>query len=161
MSVVVYLDTWALREIVSKKPGSRRESAHRFARLEPGVYTVKVPQVVVGEAVTTVMRDYDPHEWRDMAGRIMDAIGGVADPATCFPPPSPAAGELAGRLTALDRRITNTDAFLAAQALLDRESQKVVTADRTLANSARLDEVERRMRRDGERLWRLKFDDNV
>ena len=161
MTVVVYLDTWALREVVSKNPLGRRKSAQRFARLESGVYSVKVPQMVVGEAVTTVTRDYDRAEWEETVGKIMQAIGMVADPATCFPPPEPATAELAGRLTARDRKMTKTDAFVAAQALLDTESQKVVTGDGVLRRSAQLAEEEERMRRDGERSKRLEFGDHV
>ena len=161
MVVVVYLDTWAPREIVSKKHNARRKSARRFARLKSGVYSVKVLQVVVGEAVTTVMRDYPPSEWRDKIGMILDAFAEVADPATCFPPPDPAAGDLARRLMARDSRLTKTDAFVAAQALLDPESQKVVTADSVLKRSAALAEVELQMRRDGERSEQLKFGDDV
>ena len=161
MSVVVYLDTWLLREAVSKDPGERRKASQLFARLESGVYSVIVPQVVVGEAVTTVMRDRDSSEWEETVGRIMRAIGKVADPATCFPPPEPAAAELAGRMMAGDRKMTRTDAFVAAQALLDPESQKVVTEDGILRRSAWVIEEENRMRRDGERTRRLKFDDYV
>ena len=120
-----------------------------------------MPQVVVGEAVTTVMRDHDAAEWEELVGRIMRAIGRVADPATCFPPPEPAAAELAGRMMAGDRKMTKTDAFVAAQSLLDPESQKVVTKDDILRNSAWVAEEERRMRRDGKRTMRLKFDDHV
>ena len=146
-----------VREAVSKKPAERRRASQLFARLESDVYSVKVPQVVVGEAVTTVMRDYEHAEWEETAGKIMQAIGKVADPATCFPPPDPATAELAGQLTARDKKITKTDAFVAAQALLDAESQKVVTGDIVLRRSARLVEEEERMRRDGERSKRLEF----
>ena len=161
MAVVAYLDTWTLREIVSKKPDNRRRSARRFARLESGVYIVKVPQVVVGEAVTTVMRDFDPSEWRDKVGLIMETLARVADPATCFPPPDPAAGRRAERLMARDSRLTKTDALLAAQALMDRESRKVVTANGILRSSELIFEEDQSMIDDGERSWHLEFGDRV
>ena len=57
--------------------------------------------------------------------------------------------------------MTRTDALLAAQALLDPVSQKLVTRDSLLTNSAWLEEEERRMRRDGKRSVRLNFDPHL
>ena len=159
--VVVYPDTWVLRGIVSKKHDERREAARLLARLESGVYVVKVSQVIIGEAVATVMRDYGPDEWEGAVGRIMQAVADVADPATCLPPLDTAVAERARRLMSNIKRLTDTDALFAAQALQDPESQKVLTNDTILTGSGELKRLSREMKENGERSWDLKFSDKV
>ena len=161
VGVVVYLDTSVLRDIVSRKRGTRNDSKHRFARLKSGNYEVKVPQTVMGEAVTTVMRDYEPAEWEALVGRIMREVGNVADPATCFPPPDPAVAAKAQEAMREVKGMTKTDALIAAQALMDPESQKLATADNLLSDSSWLEDEEARMRRNGERSVRLRFGEDA
>ena len=161
VAVVVYPDTWVLRGIVSKKHRERREAARLLARLRSGVYVVKVSQVIIGEAVATVMRDFDPDEWEEVVGRIMQAIASVADPATCLPPLDTAVAKSARRLKTSIKRMTDTDALFAAQALHDPESQKVLTRDTLLTSSGELKKVAREMKENGERVWNLEFDDKV
>ena len=161
MVVVVYLDTWILRAYVSKNSRERRDAAHLLARLQSGVYVVKVPQVIIGEAVATVMRDYDPDEWEEVVGRMMRAIADVADPATCLPPLDTAVVERADQLKARIVGLADTDALLAAQALNDPQAQKVVTRDHLLSTSNILKAVVREMIENGEREFSLKFGDKV
>ncbi len=161
MVVVVYLDTWLQRAHVSKNSSERRDAARLLARLQSGVYVVKVPQVIIGEAVATVMRDYDPDEWEEVVGRMMDAIASVADPATCLPPLNTAVVERADQLKARIVRLTDTDALLAAQALSDPLAQKVITRDHLLGSSDILKAVVREMLENGEREFSLKFDDSA
>ena len=161
MVVVVYLDTWILRAYVSKNSNERRDAAQRLARLQSGVYVVKVPQVIIGEAVATVMRDYDPDEWEEVVGRMMQAIASVADPATCLPPLDTAVVDRADQLKARIVGLADTDALLAAQALNDPQAQKVLTRDKLLVSSNILKAVSREMRENGEREFVLKCDDNA
>ena len=161
VAVVVYPDTWVLRGIVSKRHGKRREAARLLARLESGVYVVKVSQVIIGEAVATVMRDFDPDEWEGAVGRIMRAVADVADPAKCLPPLDTAVAERAGWLMSNIKRLTDTDALFAAQSLQDPESQKVLTNDSTLTGADEFGEMSREMKENGERSWDLKFSDKV
>ena len=157
MVVVVYLDTWILRAHVSKDSKERRDAARLLARLQSGVYVVKVPQVIIGEAVATVMRDYDPDEWEEVVGRMMRAIADVADPATCLPPLDTAVVERADQLKARIVGLADTDALLAAQALNDPLAQKVITRDHLLTGSHILKAVDREMRENGEREFALIF----
>ncbi len=157
MGIVTYVDTWGLREFLAKKPTDRKRVAHIFARLESGDYDVKVPQIVIGEAVTTAMRDYGPGEWEEPVRKMLREVERVADPGTCFPPPDPEAAELAAEIMANVEGMTRTDAFVAAQTLLDPMSQKLITNDSVLQNAAWLTERERQMRRDGKRIKRLKI----
>ena len=155
------IDTWLLRAYVSKNSSERRDAARLLARLQSGVYVVKVPQVIIGEAVATVMRDYDPDEWEEVVGRMMDAIASVADPATCLPPLNTAVVKRADQLKARIVRLTDTDALLAAQALSDPLAQKVITRDHLLGSSDILKAVVREMLENGEREFSLKFDDSA
>ena len=121
MGTVVYLDTSVLRDIVSRKRKARKNSKRLFASLKSPVYEVKVPQVAVGEAVTTVMRDFETSEWEQMVGRIMRELGNVADPATCFPPLDPTVAAKASEAMRKVRNLTKTDTLIAAQAMMDPE----------------------------------------
>ena len=157
MGEVVYLDTSVLRDIVSRKYKKRNDSKRLFARLGSAVYDVKVPQVVVGEAVTTVMRDFEPSEWEQLVGRIMRELGNVSDPATCFPPPDPEVAAKARESMNKVKGMTKTDALIVAQAMMDPESQKLVTTDELILDSEWLEKEERQMRGRGERSKRLRF----
>ena len=159
--VVVYLDTWMLRLAASKRLGDRKIAAQMFARLESGVYEVKVPQTAMGEAAATVMRDFDEGEWKEVYGRIMEMVGRVADPSTCLPPPGPEEAEAARRILGKIPRLGMTDALIVAQALLDPKSQKMVTVDTLITTSHWLAEEERRMRQDGRRTEHLRFERRV
>ena len=110
MPIVVYLDTWAPRLILAKKAADRSRAARLFAQLERGDYDVRVPQIVVGEAVTTVMRDFGPGEWEEPVCKMLRSIEGVSDPATCFPPPDPETAEMIGMPTAHARETAPADA---------------------------------------------------
>ena len=157
MGIVTYVDTWGPRGLLAKKSAERQMAARIFARLESGDYDVRVPQIVIGEAVTTAMRDYGPGLWEDPIRKMLRAVEGVADPGTCFPPPDPETAELAAELMANVEGMTKTDAFVAAQALLDPMSQKLITNDTILKNAAWLIERELQMRRDGKRMKKLKI----
>ena len=157
MAVVVCMDTWTLREILSKYPVKRRKSASLLARLASGVYDVKVPQAVVGEAVTTAMGDYDRGGRDEMIGKMLRAVADIADPAARFPPPDPAAAEMAARIMRNVEGTAKTDALIVAQVLPDPEPQKLAAADSPLARPRWLAEEERRMRRNGERSMRLRL----
>ena len=161
MPVRIYLDTSVLRDIVAKRKDDRNNSERLFEKLESGDYEVKVPQIVMGEAVTTVMRDYEPDDWEALVGRIMGEVNKVADPATCFPPPDPAVAAKAQEAMRKVKGMTKTDALIAAQALMDPESQKLATTDRQLQSAEWLAKEEIDMRKSGERSKRLKFDEDV
>ena len=157
MGIVTYVDTWGLREILAKKSIDRRAAARMFARLESGDYDVRVPQIVIGEMVTTAMRDYGPGAWEEPVCKMLRVAEGVADPGTCFPPLDPETANLAAEIMANVEGMTRTDAFVAAQALLDPMSQKLITDDTVLKGAAWLIDRERQMRRDGKRIKKLKI----
>ena len=157
MAIVTYVDTWGPRGLLAKKPADRQMAARIFARLESGDYDVRVPQIVIGEAVTTAMRDYGPGLWEDPVRKMLRAVERVADPGTCFPPPDPETAELAGQIMVHVGGMTKMDAFVAAQALLDPMSQKLITDDAILKSAAWLIELERQMMRDGKRIMTLKI----
>ena len=161
MPIVVYLDTWAPRLILAKKAADRSRAARLFAQLERGDYDVRVPQIAVGEAVTTVMRDFGPGEWEEPACKMLRSIEGVSDPATCFPPPDPETAELAGLIMTHVGGMTNADSFVAAHAVQDPLSQKLVTNDAVLMNTPWLTELEQRRRQDGKRIKKLKINSRL
>ena len=161
VGTVVYLDTSVLRDIVSREREDRNDSKCLFASLKSPVYEVKVPQTVVGEAVTTVMRDFDPAEWEHLVGRIMREVSNVADPATCFPPPDPAVAAKASEAMRKVRNLTKTDALIVAQAMMDPNSQKLITTDKMILKAQWFAKEEKRMRNSGERSEHLWFSEDV
>ena len=161
MGTVVYLDTSVLRDIVSRKHKDRNASKRLFASLGYAVYEVKVPQAAVGEAVTTVMRDFEPSEWEQLVGRIMRELGNMSDPATCFPPPDPAVAAKASEAMREVKGMTKTDALIVAQVMMDPESQKLITTDNSILYSQWLEEEEREMRGRGERSKCLRFSEDL
>ena len=157
----MYLDTSVLRDVVSRKHKARKNSKRLFARLKSPVYEVKVPQAAVGEAVTTVMRDFETSEWEQLVGRIMRELGNVADPATCFPPPDPTVAAKASEAMREVGNLTKTDALIVAQAMLDPDSQKLITTDKLILKARWFAKEEKRMRNSGERSEHLRFSEDV
>ena len=115
----------------------------------------------MGQAVTTVTRYHEPGKREQLAGRIMRAVGRAADPATCFPPPDPAVAAKASEAMKEVKGMTKTDALIVAQAMMDPESQKLVTTDDLILDSQWLEEEEREMRGRGERSKCLRFSEDV
>jgi len=60
-----------------------------------------------------------------------------------------------------DPRLKDTDAIIAAQALLDRYSQRLLTADTDLLHSRIIKDKEKRMRDEYERNLELKVVDGL
>ena len=106
------------------------------------------------------MRDFDPAEWEHLVGRIMREVSNVADPATCFPPPDPAVAAKASEAMREVEGMTKTDALIVAQALMDPESQKLITTDKRIQKAKWLVDEEARMRKGSERSQHLKFEES-
>ena len=104
------------------------------------------------------MRDFETSEWEQLVGRIMRELVNVADPATCFPPLDPTVAAKAQEAMRGVKGMTKTDALIVAQALMDPESQKLVTTDKRIQGSYWLVDEEARMRKSGERSRHLKFE---
>ena len=120
-----------------------------------------MPQAVVGEAVTTVMGDFESGEWAELVGRIMREVANAAGPATCFPPPDPTVAAKASEAAREVKGMTKTDALIVAQALMDPESQKLLTTGNLILDSRWLEVEEARMRNGGERSERLRFSEDL
>ena len=157
----MYLDTSVLRNVVSRKHKERNDSKRLFASLKSAVCEVKVPQTAVGEAVTTVMRDFETSEWEQLVGRIMRELGNVADPATCFPPLDPTVAAKASEAMREVGNLTKTDALIVAQAMLDPDSQELITTDKLILKARWFAKEEKRMRNSGERSEHLRFSEDV
>ena len=107
-----------------------------------------------------MMRDFETSEWEQLVGSIMREVGKVADPATCFPPPDPTVAAKASEAMREVGNLTKTDALIVAQALMDPESQRLVTTDKRIQKAKWLVDEEARMRKSGERSRHLKFEES-
>ena len=87
----------------------------------------------------------------------MREVASVAGPAACFPPPDPTVAAKASEAARGVKGMTKADALIVAQALMDPESQKLLTTGNLILDSRWLEVEEARMRNGGERSERLRF----
>lgn len=162
MATRVYLDTWLLRALISKE--SKKEEVRReVTRLRSNSFDVIVPQIVLGEAFGTIMRDYDnPNEVRSILNKLYDHLRRMMDtPGSCIPPVTVDIMEKAKELKKADSYLGDTDIIIVAQALLDRTSQRLLTADTKLTSSTVIKEEERKMRQNDQRDLELRIVDGL
>jgi len=161
MGTRVYLDTWILRALISKNNAERKDALHEITRLESNSFDVVISQVVLGEAFATIMRDYGSNDIRRILSKLYDSLVKIVDADSCLPPITVNIVEKAKMLKKKDPRLKDTDAIIAAQALLDRYSQRLLTADTDLLHSRIIKDKEKRMRDEYERNLELKVVDGL
>ncbi len=160
MGVRVHLDTSVLRGYVSDKNGERSEAQRQISRLTNRSYETVISQIVLGEALATIIRDYkgDPTaaytKIKCLYEKLMDMC---RDLDHDIPPITMKILEEANRLTDID----GTDKIIAAHALLDPDSQRLVSYDRRMIDSKEFRKEEERLREAGKRKYRLEIVDGL
>lgn len=75
MHTRVYLDTHVLRGLVSSNKSERSEMLNEISKLENTSFETIIPQIVLGEALTTIIRDYsDPNDAHVTIKHLYDKI---------------------------------------------------------------------------------------
>jgi len=162
MGTRVYVDTWLLRGLVSKKKHERMDAKREISRLESNSFDVVIPQIVIGETVSVLMRDFpDPSEAKNRLVKLYDSIKKILDPSSCLPPISMLILEKARELKSGDGNLKDTDAIIVSHTLLDPNSQRLLTADTDLLNSEFIKQMENEMRASRIRRKRLKIVDGL
>jgi predicted nucleic acid-binding protein len=119
-------------------------------------HDIKVPQVVVGEIISTTIGDNrkDKAAIYKKTQTIIDTILYLGDPKLCLPPINL---ELLQHIEHLTNkcRLDPTDAFILAQVLQDVDSEYFVTSDQKMLYNFEISEYESDLREDGKRKYRL------
>jgi len=159
----IYLDTWLLRALISDKAQERSEANHEISKLRSQSFESVIPQIVLGETVSTIMRDFsDPNDIHNKLAKLYDSIRPILNPRTCLPPPTKEAYKIAEELKNADGNLRDTDLLIVAQALIDPESERLLTPDKDLLDSEVIREKEKEMREiDNSRIKLLKIVDGL
>ena len=158
----VYLDSWILRGLVSKKSSQRGDAKREISKLRSHSFDVSISQIVIGETISTVFRDYDdPNDAHNILTKLYDDIMPILDASSCMPPLTMDVYQKANELKNADSHLKDTDIIITAQALLDPNSERLLTNDRDLVNSRVIKEEEERMRQAGLRNVLLKIVDGL
>lgn len=162
MTTKVYLDTWLLRAYVSEEPEDRADAKRELSRIRTDIYKIIVPQIVIGEAVSVIMRDFDdPSIARLKLTNLYDELKNIMDMKTCLPSLNNDIFLCAQRLKGFESELTDTDSLILAHAILDPDSDRLLTYDKVLLNSKPIKDEEERMRNASGRTRRLKIVDGL
>lgn len=154
----VYLDSWIPVGLVLGRRGERSDAKRILRKLDTNTIDVFVPQVVLGEAATVVMREIPVQNNLDLIEEMLGYIRDLVDPKIDMPPTTFEVAGLAMDLSkALD--LDFTDALILGHALCDPHSTHLITNDQELLSN-KVEDIEMKMRNDGERSRRLSVSDN-
>jgi predicted nucleic acid-binding protein len=158
----VYLDTWVLRGIVSDERGDKEDTKELIRRIRDNSHQVIVPQIVIAETFSTIMRDYtnavDVH--CKMKG-VYDQLSGIMDFRNSLPSLNPDIFMCAQNLQGVETRLKDTDSLILAHAILDPISDRLITHDAILLHSNALQNEIGDRRTNGLRSNRLKIVDGL
>ena len=163
MPMMVYVDSWMLRGVTSANLRDRTETMREFTKLRNPSYTAVIPQIALGETVSTMMRDMsdDANAFNTMTKKLFDGIANILDVSKCLPPPSPESFEIAYELKHRDGSLDVTDLLIVSQALADPDSQMLLTADNRLVRSREIKRKDAELHGCGKRRSRLRLTDRL
>ena len=119
--------------------------------LNPNIKTV-IPFIAIGEIVNTMIQKGKKDKNEEMFKLIEDL-------KVDTPPPNKVTIDISLRILKEDERFDPTDAIIAAHALCDEYSSRLVTMDINMQSSKVLSELETELRNDRKRKRKLKISD--
>ncbi len=130
-----YLDTSILLQAIIAKSQARSDATSILNRIRALGYQVIIPHVVVGESLSQIIAKSDniPLSTKELLEWIQNL---VPAPRECMPPASRKICELAVELLKGDDRIDSCDAIIVSHALLDPDSQYLLTTDTEIRDSS-------------------------
>ena len=131
--VVIYLDASVLLIII----GYRTDEYHRrLCNKILADYHIKIPQVVLGEALAVLLREMrkgmDAWPYIETVRRMIRKMHLAPD---AFPPVTNEVIRVAHELIELSDVINNMDALILAHAIVDNDAVALYTTDRWMRNS--------------------------
>jgi predicted nucleic acid-binding protein len=152
----VYLDSHLFRD----KLRERYEGQHLKKHISASHLEVVVPQAVLGEIISVVMRDNisDINTLHLKVRKIVDEALYLVQPETCMPAFK---FEMMGHITYIQRvcQIDPTDALIFGHAIHDPESEYFVTTDRKVLYNSEIVCYEDDLRKQVKRNRRLNITD--
>jgi len=162
MGTIVFLDSWLLRGYVSSNTLEASDARHQLSKLESNSYSVFIPQIVIGETISTMLRDFPTkHDLDNKLSKLTDTLQSILDLRKNLPPLTMLVVDKAHELIEMDSVLDNTDALIASHALMEPYSQRLLTDDRKLLDSEAIKEMDKRMNSDRIRKKRLKIVDGL
>jgi predicted nucleic acid-binding protein len=113
---------------------------------------VIIPFVSVGEIVNTMIQKEKEDKVGDLLKLLKDLIADT-------PPPNKRVIELSSRILSDDNLFDTTDAIIAAHAISDEYSTRLLTTDTNMQNSRVLSELEAKLRDEEKRNYKLRITD--
>lgn len=114
---------------------------------------VIMPFVSVGEIVNTMMQ-------KGKEDKIGDLLSLIKDLSADTPPPNKKVVEISSHILSEDDLFDTTDAIIAAHAISDEYSTRLLTTDTNMQNSKVLIEVEEKLRKEArKRKYKLRITD--
>jgi hypothetical protein len=112
----------------------------------------KAVLVSVGEIVNTMIQKEKEDKVGDLLKLLKDLIADT-------PPPNKRVIELSSRILSDDNLFDTTDAIIAAHAISDEYSTRLLTTDTNMQNSRVLSELEAKLRDEEKRNYKLRITD--
>ena len=152
-----YVDSYYLLEIVLG--GKRKEGARRLLDvLSKDKFVAIVPQTVVGETVSVLLRRDTAH---DDVDRLVRVVKKYVDVKNHLSPASKNAFGIMAEVQKREPRLDGTDITILSQVLSDPDSKIFFTPDRHMLNNPTIKTYEKELRDDGRRKEKLRITDRI
>ena len=157
--MVIYLDTNVLLTYI--KYNQRDSDFHQTLRKILYNQKVRIPQIVVGEAMAVIMnKTVKKNEIPDLILKLWNAIDSMDSDDNKFPTVNNNTIKIAKELQDTSSLIKDMDSLILAQAIDDDEATHFYTEDKDLRNDLVWDYIEK-LRRDGRRASGLDVSDDL
>lgn len=159
----VFIDSSLIRDLVSPTKPVRTAANDQISKLSRNNHVVFIPQIVLGETLSTLMRDYrnDPREGHNMLKKLYNKLLEIMDMNSSFPSLSQDITNCANKIQFRDSYVRGTDALVVAHALVEPDSNRLITSDANLIESSVITCIEKEMRDCGLRTTELRIVDSL
>lgn len=152
-----YIDSYYFLEIVLEL--KEKEDARRLLDvLSKDKFVAIVPQVVVGEAVSVLLR---LDTTRDVVGSLVRTVKKYINVKECLAPAGKNSFGIMSEVQKREPRLDGTDVMILSQALGDPLSKFFFTPDKHMLNNLTITTYEKELRDEGAREEKLKIIDRI
>ena len=146
---ITYIDTSYIMGLAEDD----KEIINIFYGLKNPSFSIRVPQIVMGEAIAVISTKSNAYNLQQrLATHMTEYI-----PPNAIKPFKFEMLDIVYNLKKKDNRLDPTDALITAQALEDKNSKFLFTHDNTILKSSGIRELEEELRNGGTRNTRLKI----
>lgn len=146
----IYIDSCITEDYLWGDRPNKKRANRIFHKIKKSNFKSIIPFVTVGEIINTMIK-------KGMEEKVEDLIRLIVDLKIDIPPPNKEIIELSGRILNDDERFDPTDAMIAAHALCDEYSSRLVTRDTNILFSVVLEKLEKDLIKNGKRKSKMKI----